>query len=360
VAVARPMHQARRDINTIRFVPDPSKEDLKALVDGVIRAQGNDFIKDLLRRKQLPIGTNKAQFSKHLKAAIDAGTVLAADIDDWLHEVEGWGNQTIYLYRLSAADARDRLWTDESLLRRRVTKAGHGGQWAANTSVAFDTALTLTGVHALDGGRLRFEWHQGITVEDRAPERDFTRDEGDETIQYRAYLLRRQRTVMRFEIRPRQRLAAAFVQVPVSSKEHDAALAAMWEVVGCVRPQGTFRPINMSTVIKKVDEDTKSGPLRTNTVRLSTPGAWIAYGAEASDAAYREVQDANEARSAVATMTRFTGRRSNLLYAASRNTDRKDRDVHVQLDGTRRRLWVRAQLTEAQAWDLLVLLTSYA
>lgn len=338
----------------------PSKEDLKALVDGVIRAQGNEFIKDLLRRKQLPIGTNKAEFAEHLKAAIDAGTLRAEDIDDWLHEVEGWGNQHIYFYKLSPADARDPLWTDEAQLHRRVSSAGHGGKWAADTSLAFDTTLNLTGVHALDGGRLRFEWHQGITVEDRAPDKDFTRDEGDEAVQYRAYLLRRQRTVMRFEIRPRQRLAAAFVQVPVSSKEHEAALAEMWEVVSCVRPQDAFRPINMSTVIKKVDEDTRPGRLRTNTVRLSTPGAWIAYGAEASDAAYREVHDANEARSAVATMTRFTGRRSNLLYAASRETDRKDRDVHVQLDGTRRRLWVRAQLTETQAWDLLNLLASYS
>jgi hypothetical protein len=59
--------------------------------------QGNRFIKELLRAKQLPIGTNKEQFEAHLREAISGGQLTKEDIRAWLAEVEGWGDQHAYL-----------------------------------------------------------------------------------------------------------------------------------------------------------------------------------------------------------------------------------------------------------------------
>jgi hypothetical protein len=51
----------------------PSLEDitqLKRLVGGIVRAQGNRFIKELLRELDLRIGTNKPEFEANLISAI--------------------------------------------------------------------------------------------------------------------------------------------------------------------------------------------------------------------------------------------------------------------------------------------------
>lgn len=339
------------------------KEQLKTLVEGVVLAQGNEYIKDLLRRKHLPIGTTKADFVDHLRAAIDADQLTAADIEQWLHEVEGWGNnQHVYLYRLPRELAASPLWADATAIQELVTEAGYGDVWDAETSHAFPEALTLTGIHYLQSPeerRLRFEWHQGVETLVRVPQKDFDEVEEDEQYHYKAYAKRRQRIVVRFEVRPQLRLAAAFVQVPTTSKEHDSTVVEMWKVVSAVAAQSKFTEFNLAKAIRKIDEDVTPGPLRTNRVRLVTPGAFVTYGATATTAAYRDVQDANDARKAVSTIAAFTGGTSNVLYSASTSAT-KDKDVQVRLDGPNRRIWIRAQLTEAQVWSLLTRVASYA
>ena len=45
---------------------------LKRLATGIIRAQGNRFVKELLRGK-VRIGTNKTEFERNLTQAIETG-----------------------------------------------------------------------------------------------------------------------------------------------------------------------------------------------------------------------------------------------------------------------------------------------
>ena len=84
--------------------PSPSAseiEDLKRLAAGIIRAQGNRFIKELLRDRKIRMGANKEDFNRNLNDAIETGRLRLDDVDRWLRRVEGWGNQHVYLYRLS-------------------------------------------------------------------------------------------------------------------------------------------------------------------------------------------------------------------------------------------------------------------
>ena len=46
---------------------------LKRLAAGIIRAQGNRFVKELLRDKKIRIGENKDDFERNLTAAIESG-----------------------------------------------------------------------------------------------------------------------------------------------------------------------------------------------------------------------------------------------------------------------------------------------
>jgi hypothetical protein len=51
------------------------KAALKTVVAQIVLAQGNTFIKELLRSNKIPIGSTKADFAENLNAAIDAGTL---------------------------------------------------------------------------------------------------------------------------------------------------------------------------------------------------------------------------------------------------------------------------------------------
>lgn len=54
---------------------EKDKQQLKDAVRSIILTQGNEFIKELLRKNKIQIGTKKADFSKNILAAIDAGTL---------------------------------------------------------------------------------------------------------------------------------------------------------------------------------------------------------------------------------------------------------------------------------------------
>ena len=96
------LHRAQNDVRIYWGIcamadadAESDKQQLKDAVRSIILVQGNEFIKELLRKHKLQIGTKKADFSKNILAAIDAGTLTRPMIEDWLSEVEGWGNQHI-------------------------------------------------------------------------------------------------------------------------------------------------------------------------------------------------------------------------------------------------------------------------
>ena len=74
-----------------------SKPQLKELVRRVIVAQGNAFIKELLRSTGARVGASKEDFANNLDAAIDADELTQEKLEAWLAEVEGWGDQHLYL-----------------------------------------------------------------------------------------------------------------------------------------------------------------------------------------------------------------------------------------------------------------------
>lgn len=80
---------------------------LKRLTAGIIRDQGNRFIKELLRDNHIRIGTTKDDFEANLNAAIESSALKLEDVATWLKSVEGWGYQHVYLYNISSTLRKD-------------------------------------------------------------------------------------------------------------------------------------------------------------------------------------------------------------------------------------------------------------
>lgn len=343
--------------SSISFVNRREKARLKKVVEEIVLTQGNEFIKSLLRRKNLPIGTSKPAFLANLMSAIDDDLLTERDLDEWLREVEGWGNQHIYVYRLPAQLAKDALWADDRALHARMAAAGYADLWDGPASYAFPADLTLTGITNLRPG-VRFEWHQGVERLDRVESMDIEQTIDGEEFVFKAYRRSRDRTVVRFEVRPTAGLAAAFVQVPISSDEHEPALTTMWEAVASVVAKDDLKPVNVGRAIRKIDDEqltAATSDFRGHDVRLAVPGGWLALGADGAAIGYRDITELREARQRISTGA-FTGSTSTLWFTPP---DGK-KDVQVRLYAKDRRIYVRAQLTEEQAWSLVRLTAKHA
>ncbi len=327
--------------------------ELKRLAQGVVLAQGNAFIKELLREKGLRIGTTKADFLANLNAAIDSDQLSLQDLEDWLQRVEGWGHEYVYLYKIPAAIADDPIWSDPSAVRRQVATAGLEQVWEASSSYQFPETLTLTGVYFRPGW-LRYVWHQGMTSWYRDTSKDYTQVIDDDLYEFRAHRQKSERTVMRFELRLPRRIGAVFVQIPTTSDEHQEALNQMWQALSPLVDQSTLVAFNVSDAIKQLDQlqlrSANSG-LRTQQARMSGQGAYVEFGSTSADRGYREVEPIREVRLALQQET-VSGNTATMIFTAPADKG-PGRGVRVQLYGDTRRIWLRAQMTEEQVWDLL-------
>ena len=201
--------------------------DLKRLAAGIIRAQGNRFIKELLRAKGIRIGNNKEDFEGNLTKAIEQGNLRLDDVDDWLELVEGWGNQHVYLYRIAPTLRKD---LTKPKIRQRVLDAGLGKVWEGETVLAFPDEPRLISISFSDSV-LRLVWHECSPGWTPVPEKNYTEEEGLDTFEYRAWRKVERRAVTRFEAHVDKELAGLFIASPVEGNEHQAAIREAKRVV---------------------------------------------------------------------------------------------------------------------------------
>ncbi|MGZ8286223.1 MAG: hypothetical protein ACXW27_12365 [Allosphingosinicella sp.] len=185
---------------------------LKSVVDAIVVRQGNRYIKELLRDHKVPIGVKKEDFTANLHAAIDAGIITQDIIDAWLLEVEGWGNQHVYLLEPPAIGRAD--------VERLIGGSPHSGLLDKPVSYEFPPDLTLTAI-ALSDQRVSLAWHRSNSSLVRYPAKDFERVEEDgERYFYKAYRERADRSVVRFEWQFADPYSALMMQLPNEGTLH--------------------------------------------------------------------------------------------------------------------------------------------
>lgn len=204
------------------------KAKLKRIVGSLILAQGNVFIKELLRGKQkdgaqVTIGNNKAEFEKNLADAIDRDLITGKDIKDWLALTEGWGGQHVYLYPALALQPLHDLIAKASASKYK--KLLNPAQ-----NVSFPDDLSLTAI-VIDDEKLLLTWHRGSSRYSRAKHKDREIAEGLDRYELRAYLEHRDRAVVRFEWRFDRAFCGLFVQLAYADPAHDVVFAEVWEIL---------------------------------------------------------------------------------------------------------------------------------
>ena len=336
---------------------------LKRLAAGIIRAQGNRFIKELLRAKRIRIGVNKDDFERNLTEAIESGFLRLTDVDEWLKLIEGWGNQHVYLYNISRTLQQD---LTKRKIRRRVHDAELDHLWEASTALEFPDQPTLTSISFTESV-LRLSWQEASPGWTPEPEKNFQREEGLDVFEYRAYRLVEQRAITRFEAHLDRGLAALFVASPVQQSEHRAAVAEAKRVIALLMSLRALEreQVDISVVSRNVDQQNVPSnaipdpDVRTQKSRLESGGAYVEFAANSPDKAYWEEPAIQNVRRSVRgdQLNAFEG--TDGVFIFRDGADGLARSLRVQLygKGDRVRLW--AQMDAGEVWTILTKLSTY-
>lgn len=340
-----------------------SIEDLKRLAAGIIREQGNRFIKELLRAKDIRIGTNKAEFERNVVDAIETRRLTLNDVADWLTDVEGWGNQHVYLYKLSTTLQRQ---LTKPRIRERVRAAGLDKVWEGQTVSAFPDVPELTSVSFTDS-ILRLIWQESSPGWTPAPEKNYIEEEGLDIFEYRAWRKVERRTITRFEVHLDKGLAGLFVASPIEGEEHRAALNEAKRVIAMLMNLAELerKQLDISVVARNLDQQnlpTNAAPhpsVKTQKSRLTSGGAYVEFAANSIDKAFWEEPAIKSVRNSVraAQLADFQGT-GVFLFQPGADTN-LDRPLRVQLYGKDNRIRLWAQMDAREVWAILLNLSTY-
>jgi hypothetical protein len=335
----------------------PGRASARKLIRSVVLAQGNIFIRELLRRKKLPIGVRKDEFEDHLLKAIQSGKLSLADVTQWLEEVEGWGDQHVYLYHVPRTIFADAVWKSPEAVKKKLAPAQRE-LWNA-TSLVFPKTWELTRI-AYENRSLSYVWHQRIETLLRRPEKDFRQEIDGDWYQFRAFLERPDRAVLRFILQLDKRLAAVFMQIPIEGNAHDTARLMVQEATSSLVQWDALKPFSASDAIKNLDqaalEEKIAAKVRPKKTRLTDADNYVEFANTSEGGGYAQSTAVRSVRWAVKPEN-FAGNTGIFLYSA-RTPTQLERLVTIEVFGEQRRIKLRAQLKASEVWDILEMLRS--
>lgn len=320
-----------------------SKAQLKELVRRVIVAQGNAFIKELLRGTTARIGASKEDFAANLDAAIDAGELTEEKLQAWLAEVEGWGDQHLYLIEPPQ--------TEVATLVAGIAASPHAETLNASASLDFPETLALKHI-ALSDTALSLVWHQGKAGWNRWKAKDFSIQEGLEHYRFDAYRQRLDRSVVRFE----WRFADPYCAVLIHRNPEIDHRAVFEDVrrtlaaIGCGAAALQAIPLNQAM---KVAASKGKG---VHSTRFELDGGYVEMASTLAEGGIEAVEPVRVVLQAVDT-GQFDRAQGMLHFAAEEHGT--SRRIAVQVYGREGRLRIWAQCKREDIVRILELLWAY-
>lgn len=334
---------------------NPGAAKLAELVQSVVKAQGNIYIRELLREKGIPRGAKKEQFEANLLDAARTGRLTLADVEDWLARTEAWGSQHVYVYRVRRALLQRLDWTSEAELRKSLPPS-QAKVWKAGEKLTFPDTLALAEIAPeATGGGIRYVWREGATMWQRDRTQDDTKTVDGDLYEMRAYRQQRDRTVHRFVLRADLALACVFLQGEFETAAHTRFLKEVERAVAAIAPFSDLDPLNLSAVIRNVDQgelDQTQVQVKAQKTRLSDAGAYVEFASTTADGLYMDSEPVRHIRRAATQQKGMTGASGTFEYGTQTPTGLA-RPVRFDVFAADRRIKLRAQMQASDVWSLV-------
>jgi hypothetical protein len=312
---------------------DDGEFDLKAIVRPIILAQGNTYIKELLRENGLKIGATKADFEQNLFDAIDSGQLTRELVEAWLLRVEGWGDQHVYLFAPPPA-------VELEALLAAIRGSAHAHLLDLGVSYDFPEALALTSIR-LDHQLLAIDWHLGSGAWERVKTKDYQQEIDGDLYEFRAWRDRRDRAVVRFEWRFGQPYACLFTQLPNDGDQHPRTLR---QVFGDLGTLGVIaEPLERIPLTNAVKASSQDDQIVTHSTRMSADGGYVELASTIPDVGIGAVEAIRRVRRGVQDGD-FGAAEGMLSFPRTRH-ETLSRDVKATVYGRdgRFRVWVQCR-----------------
>lgn len=320
-----------------------SKDQLKELARRVVVAQGNAFIKDLLRDNFDRIGATKDEFIANLEEAIDQGSLSQQGLETWLEEVEGWGNQYLYIVAPPSADT--------AAIATAISTSPIAHLCNAPASLDFPDELTLKRVVANEHG-LSLAWHQGKEAWNRWSAQDFQKQSGLDLVRFDAYRQRLDRSVVRFEWRYADPYAAILIHRNPAI-EHKAVFAAIQALLADLGlPDQPFTRIELSQAIRSSSRRVRG----VQSTRFEMDGGYIEMASTLPGGGIESVEPVRVVLQSV-DVNQFDRAQGMLNFVAEEHGT--SRSFSVEVFGAEAKLRIWAQCKREDVMTILQLIWAF-
>lgn len=244
----------------------PTDEEVEALFEYLLD-HPKRLLRQFLRGHDLPVSLTKTDLRGRLARAVETGEVAVADLISLLNEVEGWGDQHIYLYRSTPRQAED--FSSPLHLRSILKEHGVLHLYNRRNPLVLPSQPEVTSIkHSPE--RLSIQWVEVREWEQPVPEEDF--EEGE--MVWRAFRKQTRRGVTTFDWDLITRHAALMIQRLPSGTNYVGERSRFEEVLDpLVGLGGFFAPLRVSRAIARIEE---SGEAQRRQYRHETPNGYVA------------------------------------------------------------------------------------
>jgi hypothetical protein len=235
----------------------PRQEEVKTLVDMVL-AHPNRYIKEILKNNDIPTSGTKEELREKFNDGLSTGKLTIPTLVNFLDEIEGWGNQHVYLYKSS--DEHLAPIKDESEFVKVLKRVGLYGLLNKYNPIILPDVPKVTAIK-LGNSRLRVQWVEKRTWENRLSEQDQKMEpqlnDGDGSwsqteIIYKAYQINTKRGITTFDLDLVTGYGALMIQRLPSGSEYEEKKEFFEKEIEPIVKISSFERVRFGRAINKI------------------------------------------------------------------------------------------------------------
>lgn len=295
-----------------------------------------EWVKTWLQAKGMSAAGNKPDLRSRVEDGLADETLQSSDLIALLDQVEGWGNQHVYLFK--AEKGLIDWLADENKFKEQLRKRRLVRIFNRRIPLVLPEEPTLSAIE-WSAQHVRFIWVEKRIYRDPRDDKSYTEDE----IEYHAYEVKQSRGIISFNCDLVTGLAELMIQRLPSGNNYAAEKAKYMDELKRIFDVSTLKPQKISRSILRADEDKK---IRKRSSQLATQqgsGATFTSASRRTDV-YKE-KTIRDARKALGN--RVAGRLGNYYWPIV------DRDVHVKLYAKDQRIGIFGECTEDEVKNVL-------
>jgi len=327
------------ELDLIDEYQNPSKEEIQLLVTLLLNRPAWT-LRNFLQYHKLPVSATKQELRRRVTHELATGRIDATDLIAALDEIEGWGNQHIYLYRSSQQQVE--RWVSPKEVRAILKRNGLLHLYNRRNPIVLPARPEISSMRH-SPTRIRIQWIETHVWEERVPEEDI---EDGSIIKY-AYERRKARGITTFDWDLISGHAALMIQRLPSGSNYDLMRERFEKELGPLVSIGLFDRLRLSRSISKIED---SGEALRRQYRHEVIGGEVAsFTSRGRGKDVFENQAVKKAREALGQGT--LPLLGNLYWQPV--SGKLDRVIHVKLYPKDQRVGIFGACTESEVRYLL-------